>query len=69
MRRLIPALLALIATAGLIASAQAEKPSKTKTPTPAKFSKELREGLKTKTILGHLQAFQDIADELSLIHI
>jgi Zn-dependent M28 family amino/carboxypeptidase len=59
------ALLALVATAGLIATAQADKPKqgKPKTPSPAQFSKQLREGLKTKTILGHLQALQDIADE------
>ncbi len=65
MKRIALALLALVASVGLIASAQAEKtkPTKTKTPSPAKFSAQLREGLKPKTILGHLQAFQDIADE------
>lgn len=65
MKRIALAVLALVASVGLIASAQAEKtkPSKAKTPSPAKFSAQLREGLKTRAIVGHLEAFQEIADE------
>lgn len=65
MKRIVLALLALVASVGLITTAQAEKkPSKTgKTPSAAKFSKQLREGLKTRTVLSHLEEFQTIAEE------
>ena len=68
MRRAFIALLALIASAALITTAQAEKPadddpSATPELTPSQFSKLLRGDVKTNGVFQHLKALQEIADE------
>lgn len=69
MRRTFIVLLALIASAGLITTAAAQKsapsgddPDAVEQPTAAQFSTLLREGIKTNAVIKHLQALQDIAD-------
>src|SRR3954463_9096156 len=67
MKRLPPPLTALVATLGLIATAQADRSKPPQTvpvdePTPAQFSAALRGELKTNGIFKQLQALQDIAD-------
>lgn len=59
------ALAALIASVGLIATAEAERsrPSGAAQPAPARFSALLRDTLKTNGVIKHLQALQDIADD------
>lgn len=72
MRRAFLALLALIASVGLITTAQAQKPSDddasdddpaVEQPTPSEYSALLRDGLTTNAVMKHLQALQDIADD------
>ncbi len=64
MRRTFIVLLALIGSAGLITTAAAGKPpaEPVDQPTPAQFSKLLRDGIKTNAVIKHLQALQDIAE-------
>jgi len=70
MRRAFFALLALIASVGLITTAQArndkptaDEPSASPGLTPGQFSAVLRETFKSNAVMKQLQALQDIADE------